>query len=308
MTRRTDPASVALVAAAVTMVLWASSFVVIRSAGEHFSPGGMAFLRLAVGTAVLVGLALRHRRPFPRGRSLALVLAYGVLWFGAYTVLLNWAERHLDAGTASLLVNFAPILVAVTAGLFFGEGFPTPLVIGMAIAFTGVVIIAVGGSGGSSDMLGIGLGLLTAVLYATGVLTQKAALRSVDSVTATWVGCAAGMLATVPFASSSIHEIAHAPTSAVVGVIYLGIGPTAIAFTTWAYALSRTDAGRLAATSLVVPALAIGLSWLTLGEVPTVFGFVGGALCLTGVAISRRRSRVVDAAVLETAPVVRAAD
>ncbi|MEH3154090.1 MAG: DMT family transporter [Gordonia paraffinivorans] len=302
MTRRLDAGTLPVLAAAVTMLLWASSFVVIRFAGEHFSPGGMAFLRLAVGTVVLLVIAARHRRPFPRGRSLALVVGYGVLWFGAYTVLLNWAERHLDAGTASLLVNFAPILVAVTAGLFFGEGFPRPLVVGMAIAFTGVVVIAVGGTGGgSNDMLGIGLGLVTAVLYAAGVLMQKAALREVDSVTATWVGCAAGMLATVPFAPLSAAEIADAPTSAVIGVVYLGIGPTAIAFTTWAYALTRTDAGKLAATSLVVPALAIGLSWVTLGEVPTVFGFVGGALCLGGVAISRRRPRQRGAAAQETA-------
>ena len=314
MTRRPDAGTLAVLAAAVTMVLWASSFVVIRSAGEHFSPGGMAFLRLAVGTVALLLIASRNRRPFPRGRSLVLVIGYGVLWFGAYTVLLNWAERHLDAGTASLLVNFAPILVAVTAGLFFGEGFPRPLVVGMAIAFTGVVVIAVGGSGGgSNDMLGIGLGLVTAVLYASGVLMQKAALREVDSVTATWVGCAAGMLATVPFAPLSVAEIADAPTSAVLEVVYLGVGPTAIAFTTWAYALTRTDAGKLAATSLVVPALAIGLSWLTLGEVPTVFGFIGGALCLGGVAISRRRPRgratpAAETAVADTPPPVRVPD
>ncbi|GAA2056574.1 DMT family transporter [Williamsia deligens] len=311
MTRRRDPANLAVIAAAVTMLLWASSFVVIRAVGEHFSPGVMALGRLLVGTAVLLLLALRHRRRIPRGRPLALVAGYGVLWFGAYTVILNWAERHLDAGTASLLVNFAPIIVAVLAGLFFGEGFPRPLVVGMAIAFTGVVIIAVGGTGGgTNDVLGIGLGLVTAVLYASGVLMQKAALRTVDSVTATWVGCAAGMLATLPFAPVGVGELADAPVSAVLGVVYLGVGPTAIAFTTWAYALTRTDAGKLAATSLVVPALAIGLSWLTLGEVPTVFGFVGGALCLTGVAISRRRPRARPAPpdVLDPASPVRAAD
>ena len=51
------------------------------------------------------------------------------------------------------------------------------------------------------------------------------------------------------------------------------------------------DAGRMAATTLCVPALAVLLSWLALGETPTVAGLVGGALALTGVAISRRRPR-----------------
>jgi drug/metabolite transporter (DMT)-like permease len=74
------------------------------------------------------------------------------------------------------------------------------------------------------------------------------------------------------------------------GVVFLGVGPTAIAFLTWAYALNRTDAGKMAATTLAVPAIAILLSWMFLGEVPTVLGFVGGALALGGVALSRRRS------------------
>lgn len=279
-------------AVALTVVLWASAFVVIRSVGDALSPGVLAFSRLLVGSMGLALIAARHRRPLPRGRALVLVLGYGVLWFAGYTVLLNWAERHLDPGTAALLVNFAPILVAVFAGLFMSEGFPRALLVGMAIAFAGVVIITMGGDGGSvNDSLGIALGLITALLYASGVLLQKVALRSVDPITATWVGCVAGLLATVPFAPAAVGELADAPPSALAGVIFLGLGPTAIAFTTWAYALTRTDAGKMAATTLCVPAIAILISWATLGEVPTALGLVGGALCLTGVAISRRKPR-----------------
>src|SRR5882757_9734348 len=109
-------------AALITVLLWACAFVVIRSVGEVFSPGAMAFLRLLVGSASLGLVALRYRRPVPRGRALAFVLGYGVLWFAAYTVVLNWAERHLDAGTAALLVNVAPKLVAVVALNVFEVG------------------------------------------------------------------------------------------------------------------------------------------------------------------------------------------
>ena len=281
-----------IVAAVVTVLLWASAFVVIRFCGAEFSPGALAFVRLTVGTIALVAVALVSRPPLPRGRGLALVVGYGVLWFAAYTVVLNWAEQHLDAGTAALLVNFAPILVAVMAGFFLAEGFPRPLVVGIVIAFTGVVLIAIGGSGvGANDRLGVVLGLLAAVLYALGVLLQKVALRTVNAISATWVGCAAGMAATTPFAFHAVDEVAAAPPLAVAGVIFLGIGPTAIAFLTWAYALNRTDAGKMAATTLAVPAIAIFLSWLFLGEVPTVLGFVGGALALGGVVISRRGGR-----------------
>lgn len=291
---RVSPERLAAVAAGVTVLLWSSAFVVIRAVGAVLSPGPMAFTRLLVGTAVLLVVAAYYRRrspgKLPTGPGLRLVIGYGLLWFAAYTVLLNWAEQHLDAGTAALLVNFAPILVALFAGLFLGEGFPRALVLGIVIAFAGVALIAVGGSGGATnDRLGILLGLVTAVLYAASVLMQKVALRSVDAITATWVGCAVGLLATTPFAPQAFDELAAAPAPAILGVVFLGVGPTAIAFLTWAYALTRTDAGAMAATTLAVPAIAIALSWLFLGEVPTPLGFVGGALALAGVAISRRK-------------------
>ena len=47
-----------------------------------------------------------------------------MLWFGVYTVAVNTAGRHLDAGTSAMIVNLAPVIVAVLAGIFLGEGFP----------------------------------------------------------------------------------------------------------------------------------------------------------------------------------------
>lgn len=284
-----------VLAAATTVLLWASAFVVIRSVGQVLAPGPMAFTRLLIGTVALGVLAWRARRPLPRGRALALVAGYGVVWFAGYTVLLNWAERHLDAGTASLLVNVAPVLVAVAAGLLFGEGFARPFVVGLVLAVAGVTVISVCSRSGAVHAIGVALGLGAAVLYAAGVLLQKLALASVDAVTATWLGCAVGALATAPFAGQAWSQLTTAPAPDVAGVVFLGVGPTAMAFTTWAYALSRTDAGRMAATTLTVPAVAIALSWLALGEIPTPLGLVGGALCLTGVAITRLHPRVAVA-------------
>jgi drug/metabolite transporter (DMT)-like permease len=72
------------------------------------------------------------------------------------------------------------------------------------------------------------------------------------------------------------------------GRVYLGVFPTAVAFTTWAYALSRTTAGRMGATTYLVPPLAVLMGWMVLGEVPPAFALLGGALCLVGVAVTRR--------------------
>ncbi|WP_328974237.1 EamA family transporter [Streptomyces canus] len=56
-----------------------------------------------------------------------------------------------------------------------------------------------------------------------------------------------------------------------------------------AAALRRMNAGRLSTVTYAVPAVSVLLSWLLLAETPTAYGLVGGAHCLTGAAISRRR-------------------
>src|SRR5690348_5472141 len=85
-----------LVAALVTMTLWASAFIAIRAVGAHYSPGAMALGRLTSGAIALSLVAPFRPIRFPRGRPLLLVLPFGALWFGLYAVLINAAERHLD--------------------------------------------------------------------------------------------------------------------------------------------------------------------------------------------------------------------
>ncbi|GAA2332963.1 DMT family transporter [Saccharopolyspora halophila] len=300
VTPRTDvrPALVtesrkAAAAAAFTMLLWSSSFVAIRALGDTFSPATMALLRLAVAAAVLSPFVLARRgRPVRLSRTaFGLIAAYGVLWLGAYTVALNAGELHVDAGTAALLVNVAPLLVAFGAGFFLSEGFPKPLLIGAAVSFGGVALISAGSSG-SSDWIGVVLCLLAAFLYAAGVLIQKLAMRHTsDGLVITWLGCVVATIALLPWLPPLITELSTAAPAHILAVIYLGIAPTALGFSTWAYALRRTDAGKLSTSSYAVPALSVLLSFLLLGEIPSIYGIVGGTVCLIGVALSRRRPK-----------------
>ncbi len=73
-------------------------------------------------------------------------------------------------------------------------------------------------------------------------------------------------------------------------MVYLGAVPTALAFSTWAYALARMPAGQLGISTYVVPPLAIVLGFIVFAEVPAPLAIAGGAICLVGVALSRRRA------------------
>jgi drug/metabolite transporter (DMT)-like permease len=271
------------------VLAWASAFIGIRAVGSDLSPGALALGRLLVGTAVLALLSLGRGWVAPTRREWGLLAVCGVGWFGVYNVALNAAERHLDAGTTAMLVNTGPILIAVLAGVWLGEGFPRGLVAGLAVAFAGVVLIGTAGRGDGADLLGVLLCLVAAVTYAVGVVAQKPVLRRLPPLQVTATACAVGTLCCLPWAGTLATELAAAPASSVLGTVYLGVVPTALAFSTWAYALARTEAGRLGVTTYLVPPLVVLLSWLLLDEVPAPLAVVGGAVCLLGVAVARRR-------------------
>jgi drug/metabolite transporter (DMT)-like permease len=283
----------ALTAVAVTVLAWASAFVAIRFVGGSYQPGSLALGRLLVGSAALgLTVLLSRRWVAPTGREWALIVLCGLAWFAVYNVALNAAEQRVDAGTTAMLVNVGPILIALFAGLLLGEGFPRWLVVGALVAFGGAVLVGAATSrADTADLLGVILCLVAAVTYAIGVLAQKPVLARLPAVQVTWLACTIGAVACLPFAPALLDDLGSAPAPATGWLVFLGVVPTALAFSTWAYALARMDAGRLGVSTYVVPPITIVLGAVLLGEVPPVLAMVGGAICLIGVAITRRPTR-----------------
>lgn len=285
------PAGRTVLAVVVTVLAWASAFVAIRGVGEDVSPGALALGRLLIGTAVLAVLLAGRGWVAPDRREWTLLAVCGIGWFGIYNVALNAAEQHLDAGTTAMLVNIGPILIAVLAGWLLGEGFPRWLVVGVAVAFAGVLLIGLATRSADVDLVGVGLCVVAAVTYAIGVVAQKPLLRRLPGLQVTFTACVIGAVSCLPWAGALARDLGTAPAGSIVGMVYLGAVPTALAFSTWAYALTRMDAGRLGVTTYLVPPLVILLGWVLLDEVPPALAVVGGAVCLAGVALSRRGTR-----------------
>ena len=281
----------ALGAALLTVVLWASAFVGIRAVARELSPGSIALGRLAIGSIGLGILVAFRGWQRPSRRALVLIVASGVSWFAVYNLALNAAERIVDAGTASMLVNTGPIFIAIFAGLFLGEGLPGRLLLGCAVAFGGSVLIGIASSGdaalGSDALLGIALCVAAALAYAVGVTLQKPALNEVSALQLTWMACVTGAIVCLPFAPTLAAELGRADGTTLGWLAYLGIFPTSLAFTVRAFALRRSSAGRLGSTTYLVPPIAIALGWLVLNEVPPALALVGGALCVGGVIVAR---------------------
>jgi drug/metabolite transporter (DMT)-like permease len=243
-----------------------------------------------VSTTALSVVALARREPLPPRRDLVQIALFGVLWLGVYSVALTAAEQRVDAGTAAMLINTGPILIAVLAGAVLGEGFPPGLFAGCALALGGCVLIGLGTAHSAAGAgPGLALCVVAAVAYAVAVVVQKPVLARVSPLQVTWLGCVAATLVCLPFALAL--AVGSGSPRALAWTAYLGLVPTAIGFAAWSFALRRTTAGRMAALAYPIPVVAVALGWIVLGETPPPLAAAGGALCLVGVYAARRRVR-----------------
>ena len=280
----------ALAAGLTTVVAWGSAFVAIRAGARALSPGAIALGRLVVSCTILTGVALVRRERLPPRAALLPITVFGVLWLGVYSVTLNAAERHVDAGTSAMVVNVGPLLIAVLAGVFLGEGVPRGLLAGCAVALLGCVAIGLSAHGARAVTVGGLVLLVVATLaYAFAVVVQKVALSRASAFQVTWLGCLAALIVCLPFAP----QLAQGGR-ALAWTVYLGAVPTALGFATWSFALRRGDAGRVASLNYLIPLVAILLGWAYLGEAPPPPAIGGGALCLSGVALARARRTARD--------------
>jgi drug/metabolite transporter (DMT)-like permease len=288
----TTPPWLPLAAVGVTLVFWASAFVAIRYLGDDFSPGALSLGRLLVGAVCLGAVALPRGLPRPTGRQWLSILAIGVLWFGVYNVALNAGERRVDAGTAAMLIQVSPVLIAVLAAAFLNERFTAYLAGGLALAFAGVGLISLSTTEGSNhDVLGVALCLLSALVYSISLILQKPLVARLPAIHVTWLACTTGAVVCLPFVGDLVDQARDAPVSSSLWLVYLGVFPTAIAFTTYAYALRHMSASNLGVTTYLVPPITIVLGLIFLDETPPSMAYVGGALALVGVAVARRKPR-----------------
>jgi len=132
---------------------------------------------------------------------------------------------------------------------------------------------------------------VSAAVYSVSLILQKPLVGRLPAVQVTWLACTVGAIACLPFAGQLVDEAADAPASSLWWLLYLGVFPTAIAFTTYAFALRHMTASNLGITTYLVPPITIVMGVIFLSEAPPTMAYAGGALALVGVAVARRKPR-----------------
>jgi terminal-alkyne amino-acid exporter len=281
-------------AAALTVVLWASAFAAIREALHGFTAAELSVVRLALASLALAAAAPFARLRLPRARDLPALAACGATGMTAYQLLLNGGERSVTAGTASLLISTAPLFVAVLASATLHERLETRTKLGLAVAFAGAVVIATGQ--GVALSAGAIVVLAAAVCQASYFVIQKPLLARYRPIDATAYAMWLGTLLILPFGAGVPGALAHAGAGPLLAVALLGLGASAVGFFSWAYANAQLPVARVSAALYVVPVVAIAVAYVWLGELPSAASLAGGALAVAGVALASATTRPRGAA------------
>lgn len=275
-------------AAAVTIIFWASAFPGIRIGLESYAPTSLALLRFLVASAVIGVYALRVRLSLPQFEDLPRLAALGFLGFTVYHIGLSWGETQVPAGTASFIISSETIYLVILAGLFLGEKTNRTIWAGIMVSFIGVALISFS-DGGTISLNPMALIILiAAVSKAIFSIWQKPLLQQYGALPVVTYTMWLGTALMLPFTPQLITDIQTASVNSTLAIIYMGIFPGAIAYFGWGYMLSRLPASIVGSLIYLIPVLATSLAWVLLGEIPSVMAFAGGALVLTGVVIVNR--------------------
>jgi drug/metabolite transporter (DMT)-like permease len=279
---RTFPA---LGAALITVLFWGSAFAGIRAGLHSYTPTHVALLRFLSASAALGIFAAVTRMRLPALRDVPLILLLGLLGFAFYNIALNIGELQIPSGPAAVLIQTLPIWTTLAAIVFLGEKVTAWGWAGIGVSFAGVLVIGLGKGSGFGLNWGAGLILLASFSASAYNIIQKSMLDRYRPVEITTYAIWAGTVMLLPFASGLVGQVRAAPLGDTLAVVYLGLGPAALAYATWAVVLSRLPASRASSALFAVPVVAFLVGWVWLGETPTLIDVAGGVLAMGGVAL-----------------------
>jgi drug/metabolite transporter (DMT)-like permease len=273
-------------ALSVTVVLWASAFPAIRAGLTGLGVAGLSLLRLVVASGMLALAAPLAGVRLPRRRDLPLIALCGITGMTAYQVLLNCGEERVPAGTASLLISLAPVFSALLAAAVLGERLTGRVALGSVVAVSGAALITSGGAG----LFSAGALLVLAAAGAQGAyhVAIKPLLRRYSGFEVACYAMWSGTLFLLPLAPAAVRALAEMPASACAAAVYLGLGPSALGFVTWGYAVARGSVASATTALYLVPPVALLVAFAWLGEVPHPIELLGGLLGVAGVIMVNR--------------------
>jgi len=273
-------------------VVYGSSYAVSRVVLEHMGPATLSFCRLAIGSLVLVPLALAQRR---EDRPLSRSDRWSIFWMGlsgfaAAFAFGNWGLRLSTATNAALLITVEPVSLILLSPLVLGERLTRREGVGALLTVVGATVVVLNGIPGATVAIaphwrGDLLLVLSGAAYAGYSLFGRDVQARHRAVPVTAWSILWGLVVMAPFTVAEwvAGERPEWTQTVIIGTLYLGIVITALGYLIWNWGLERVEAPRLAIFVNIQPFSGALLGVVALRETLTIYTVAGGVLILIGV-------------------------
>ncbi|MBD7944246.1 MULTISPECIES: DMT family transporter [Psychrobacillus] len=275
----------AFLLAILTVAIWGSSFAAISaSLNGGYPPGHLALFRFLIASLIFLLIALWPGSKFklPEKQDGWKIIILGWIGISLYHICVTFGQMTISAGTAGMLIGSAPIVTTVMAVIILKERLGKVGWVGLAFGFIGIILIAFGTGDSSFDISpGVFLVLIAAIATSIFFVYQKPLFKKYSAIELTAYFTWTGTLPFLFFAPGLFDTLQSATNEANLSAIYIGIFPTALAYLTWAIALSQSNASSVSNTLYAEPVVAIVITWIWLHELPSPLSIVGGVIAIS---------------------------
>jgi drug/metabolite transporter (DMT)-like permease len=222
------------------------------------------------------------------------LVAYGLIGVATVQLLYFITVSRLPIGVAMLLEYLSPVLVTLWVRFVRRTVLPGTVWLGVALAVTGLVLVAQVWHGLSLDTVGVVAGLATAACAATYFLLGERNVRTSDPVgVATWgLVIGAGAMAVVVPPWTMPAGLLTAParfgglhTQVWQLLVAIALVATLVAYLAGMAALRHLPPAVVSVLSLLEPVTATVLAWAVLGQALSATQVFGGAVLLAGAVV-----------------------
>ena len=275
--------------------IWGVNYSVVKIGTRLISPLAFNAVRIALAASVLLVVMVATRQRLPARRDLVALFALGVFGSGVYQVLFIEGVARTRAGTAALILAAAPAFVALIGHFGGVERLTRRRAIGIVSSLLGIALLVVGTSDpgtvtrGGSTLLGNALILVACLCWSSYTVLLKPYTERIGGLTISALTLTGGALSLQLVSLGALARTSW--TSVTLGawaaLVFSGLFSIALAYFLWYRGIRVLGPTRTAMYSNLMPAIALVVAWITLGETPTVVQIAGTVAIMAGIRLTR---------------------
>lgn len=283
-----------------TMILWGGTWPAGRIVAKTMNPWNAAFIRFFIATVPMIWFCMRGKGWSGLGverRHLPRLILLGFTGIFGYSAFFFSGLQTTDAARGALIIGCIPACISLISIIFMGERIRWYGGLGIALALIGVATVISNGSPSTliegsfkkGDLLIVGC----VVCWTAYTLIGRPLMKEVPALrVATWA-CIFGTLFLAPFAiyAGVLKAVTETTSAAWLGLVYLAIGGTSLAYYWYYHALNQLGSVRTGIFINLVPVFGVLFGLLALKETLPLSLAAGGILVITGVSLTVRAGR-----------------